>query len=118
MFSFWLVYWLPENGNCGWALGVPLVHGLQEKAYLTAQVVTPEALPRPQESFVHCKQEELPGILPPASLNSGVLGPVLPARHPKQDCPHFAKRESEAQAQRSQRANLSTCDPHSTLAWP
>lgn len=55
---------------------------------------------------------ELPGILPAESLHSGVLGPVLPARDPTPACSHLAKGDTEAPAQRSQRANLST------LAWP
>lgn len=54
----------------------------------------------------------------PASLNSGVLNPVLPTRDPKAACPYFAKWDSETQAQRSQRTNLSPCDMWSILTWP
>ena len=40
-----------------------------------------------------CRQDNLPEILPTASLHSGAVGLVLPARDPMPSCPHFAKEE-------------------------
>lgn len=103
---------LSEDRNCGsaWVSLQCLIHGLQAKACLLGQVVIRKPQPRPQEGL-HLSSRE-------SSPCSGVLLLVLPTRDPKPACPHFATGDSEAQAQRSQRANLSTCDTRSILAWP
>ena len=74
---------------------------------MIGRAVSPTAMPRPQESSAHCK-EELPGVLPAESLHPGALGLAPPAREPTPACPHLAEGDPEAPAQRSQRADLST----------
>lgn len=75
---FLLVGQLPEDGSVAgpWVSPGCLIHDIQE-ACLVGQMVISQPPPRSQENFVHCKQEELPVMLPTASLHRWPgLGPA------------------------------------------